>query len=139
MAQRDAPGKRLDELLLTLLTPHQQQAAAAAFVEHALNASPPTAEAATAARAALVTIRERLAGRATDEQLQKRAAEALNAWMPGDETIDDEGPPRDNGVAWSAWALARGWPLVAARSARSVHPGEFEWQAHYLLNLVGNS
>jgi hypothetical protein len=137
IAANEARGNRLDELLVVLLTPDQLQQAAAAFVEHALQTNPPPDEAAAAARAAIDTYREWLGGKATAEQLKTVAAAALQSWMPSDENIDDEGAPlRDNGVAWSAWALTRRWPLVAARTARTIQPGEWKWQAEYVLQRL---
>jgi hypothetical protein len=101
---------------------------------------PPPGESAIVARAALSAMRDWLARRVTKEQLQKAASAALQAWMPAAEQIDVEGaPPRDNGVAWAAWALARRWPLVAARTARTIQPGEFEWQAEFVLRLLADT
>jgi hypothetical protein len=136
LAMQDTPDKRLDEVLLKLLTPAARFSAEADFVEHALAASPPPGEAADAARAALAAARD---PHSTKEQLDAAAAAALQAWMPADEDMDEEGaPPRDNGVAWAAWALARRWPLVAARTARTIHPGEFAWQVQHVLQLLGS-
>jgi hypothetical protein len=140
LAMHDSPGRRLDEVLMKLLTPEARWHAEAGFVEHVLAQVPPPGESAIVARAALSAMRDWLARRVTKEQLQEAASAALQAWMPAAEQIDEEGaPPRDNGVAWAAWALARRWPLVAARTARTIQPGEFEWQAEFVLRLLADT
>ena len=132
-----APAQRLDEVLVKLFAPAERQALELAFVQHALERSPPPPPAADAAQSTIATIRQALAGQATETQLAEAARAALRAWMPADEEIDEDSAPlRNNGVAWATWALARRWPLVAARSVRLTGPDELSWQCSRVIEQL---
>jgi hypothetical protein len=130
-----APGARLDELLFELLSSDERTSAEIAMVEHVVPNSA-TPEIAAAAQQAIDAARN-------EDVLQTAASAALAAWMPEDAGVDEQSDEevvrsRDNGVAWAAWALARRWPLVAARTARTVHPGELAWQMQ-LVRLTNST
>jgi hypothetical protein len=135
-----APGARLDELLFGLLAPEERTNAEIAMVEHVVPHSA-TPEIAAAAQRAIDAVRKWLASQGGESELQAAAQGAMQAWMPEDAGVDEESDEevvrsRDNGVAWAAWALARRWPLVAARTARTVHPDELAWQMQLVLERL---
>jgi hypothetical protein len=135
-----APGARLDELLLGLLSPEERMSAETAMVEHVLPHSA-TPEIAAAAQQAIDAVRKWLEGQGDEDALKAAASAAMQAWMPGDAGVDEESDEevvrsRDNGVAWAAWTLARRWPLVAARTARTLHTDELTWQMQLVLERL---
>jgi hypothetical protein len=135
-----APSERLDELLFVLLSPEERMSVECEMVEHVVPHSA-TPEIGAAARQATEAVRKWLDGQADEATLQTAASAALAAWMPDDAGVDEDSDQevvrsRDNGVAWAAWALARRWPLVAARTARTVHPDELAWQMQLVLERL---
>jgi hypothetical protein len=128
---RDArsPALRLDEILQTFFTPEELLLVEADMVQRVR-----TDDGAAAIDAVLQGVRGFAAGSVAVDDLRPLAFQVLQAWRTFDE---DEGPaPQVNRAAWAAFALAQRWPLAAARTARSLEPGELKWQVDCVLRRL---
>jgi hypothetical protein len=82
-------------------------------------------------------VRQYLSNQLPADALNDLAEQALSAWMPEDEVLDNESmPSRDDGIAWAAWALARRMPLVASRTLRLTSADALQWQISSVLSRL---
>lgn len=113
-------GERLDELMFRWFSPADRVALEARFLEQVLRADPPGEEVEAAVRGVLAA----LGGGTSQDSESTRGA--FVAWQPSFDGAEKD--PRDSQLAWAAWALGSGYPLVAARTIRELSPQALSWQ-----------
>lgn len=110
--------ERLDEVLHGWCSAEQRLALEARLVEHALTVAPPGEGVATAVSAVLDAVRRQIDGHDDPTARAEAANAAFAAWMPEGEEMDGGG--ERSRLAWAAWALGMGYPLVCARTLRTM-------------------
>jgi hypothetical protein len=127
----EGPVARLDAALLRFLMPAELLAVEADFVDHVLGQADLAPNEFGTLSAAIDAARRFARGGLSQDDLAAAADSAWRQWQ----TTDAE-RSEINGIAWAAWTLARRWPLVAARTVRSLRPGELLWQIEYVVRLL---
>jgi hypothetical protein len=125
----EGPAARLDEVLSRFMSPAELLAIEADFVEHSVRKLELPSEIVSAVRQSIEAARRFQVGQAQEADLSAAASAAERC------TWQEEAQP-DIRAAWAAQALARRWPLVAARTARTIVPDETAWQVEYVVRLL---
>jgi hypothetical protein len=127
----EGPAARLDTALVRFLTPAELLAVEADFVDHVLGQADLAPNEFATLSAAIDAARRFARDDLSRADLATAADSAWQQWQ----TTEAESE-QTNRVAWAAWTLARRWPLVAARTVRSLRPGELHWQIEYVVRLL---